>query len=194
MIGDDYLTNNNKTIENAVNIANQAHSGQQRKGSDTAYVLHVLEAGAITSSLLTQLSRVDPEVVAASILHDTLEDTELSIVSLQDNFSQRTVDLITVQSEDKSKSWKKRKQHTIDTLNKTKDIDVLIVHLADKLSNMRSISRDLDMIDDELWTRFNESRKSEHGWYYTSIGASMVGLENTNEYKEFKHLTDKVFG
>lgn len=69
------MINNDKSkvIERAVHTANKAHSGQTRKGSETEYVLHVLEAGNIAHSVLTQLFRVDNEVVAASILHDTLE-------------------------------------------------------------------------------------------------------------------------
>lgn len=182
-------------IEIAVNIANSAHSGQTRKGSEIAYIVHPMEAAAITSSILIQLDKYDENIVAAAVLHDTLEDTELTVADLRKYCSERTVDLVLVQSEDKSKSWKERKTHTIETLKKsTRDIDVLIVHLADKLSNMRSINRDFNIIGDELWTRFNQKEKSEHGWYYKSILENLVGLEDVAEYKEYELLTEKVFG
>ena len=182
-------------LETAVNIANKAHSGQTRKGSEIAYIIHPMEAAAIASSILTQLDMYDENIVAAAVLHDTLEDTELTVADLKEYCSQKTVDLVLVQSEDKSKSWKERKQHTIETLkNSTRDIDVLIVHLADKLSNMRSINRDFNIIGDELWDRFNQKEKSEHGWYYKSILENLVGLEDVEEYKEYKLLTEKVFG
>lgn len=182
-------------LETAVNIANKAHSGQTRKGSEIAYIIHPMEAAAIASSILIQLDMYDENIVAAAVLHDTLEDTELTVADLKEYCSQKTVDLVLVQSEDKSKSWKERKQHTIETLkNSTRDIDVLIVHLADKLSNMRSISRDVNIIGDELWNRFNQKMKSEQGWYYKSILENLVGLEDVEEYKEYKLLTEKVFG
>lgn len=182
-------------LETAVNIANKAHSGQTRKGSEIAYIIHPMEAAAIASSILIQLDMYDENIVAAAVLHDTLEDTELTVADLKEYCSQKTVDLVLVQSEDKSKSWKERKQHTIETLkNSTRDIDVLIVHLADKLSNMRSINRDFNIIGDELWDRFNQKEKSEHGWYYKSILENLVGLEDVEEYKEYKLLTEKVFG
>lgn len=182
-------------LETAVNIANKAHSGQTRKGSEIAYIIHPMEAAAIASSILTQLDMYDENIVAAAVLHDTLEDTELTVADLKEYCSQKTVDLVLVQSEDKSKSWKERKQHTIETLkNSTRDIDVLIVHLADKLSNMRSINRDVNIIGDELWDRFNQKMKSEQGWYYKSILENLVGLEDVEEYKEYKLLTEKVFG
>lgn len=182
-------------LETAVNIANKAHSGQTRKGSEIAYIIHPMEAAAIASSILIQLDMYDENIVAAAVLHDTLEDTELTVADLKEYCSQKTVDLVLVQSEDKSKSWKERKQHTIETLkNSTRDIDVLIVHLADKLSNMRSINRDVNIIGDELWNRFNQKMKSEQGWYYKSILENLVGLEDVEEYKEYKLLTEKVFG
>ena len=182
-------------LETAVNIANKAHSGQTRKGSEIAYIIHPMEAAAIASSILIQLDMYDENIVAAAVLHDTLEDTELTVADLKEYCSQKTVDLVLVQSEDKSKSWKERKQHTIETLkNSTRDIDVLIVHLADKLSNMRSINRDVNIIGDELWNRFNQKMKSEQGWYYKSILENLVGLEDVEEYKEYKFLTEKVFG
>lgn len=182
-------------LETAVNIANKAHSGQTRKGSEIAYIIHPMEAAAIASSILIQLDMYDENIVAAAVLHDTLEDTELTVADLKEYCSQKTVDLVLVQSEDKSKSWKERKQHTIETLkNSTRDIDVLIVHLADKLSNMRSINRDVNIIGDELWDRFNQKMKSEQGWYYKSILENLESLEDVEEYKEYKFLTEKVFG
>ena len=181
-------------IEKALNLANQAHSGQTRKGTDIAYIIHPIEAGVIASSILTQLSRYDEEVVSAAILHDTIEDTELTEEDLLAQFTERVVYLVTCQSENKINSWKQRKQATIDYLNNTQDIDVKIVHLADKLSNMRSIARDYDVLGDKLWERFNEKRKSEQGWYYSSLAESLDDLEGTGEHQEFKVLIDKVFG
>ena len=181
-------------IEKALNLANQAHSGQTRKGTDIPYILHPMESGVIANSILTQLARYDEEVISAAILHDVIEDTDVTEDCLLTKFNKKMVGLITVQSEDKSKSWKERKQATIDCLNNTQDIDVKIVHLADKLSNMRSIARDYAVLGDKLWERFKEKSKSEQGWYYESLAESLVGLENIREHQEFKRLIKEVFG
>lgn len=180
-------------IEQALEMANKAHSGQKRKSTDIAYIIHPMEAGAIASSILTQLGRYDEDVISAAILHDTIEDTEIVEEDLLTKFNKRITFLVTAQSEDKTKSWKERKQHTIDYLSKTEDTDVKIVHLADKLSNMRSIARDYKMIGDKLWDRFNESRITEQGWYYSSLADSLDDLKGTNEHKEFKTLIREVF-
>lgn len=180
-------------IEQAVNIANKAHSGQHRKGTNIDYIIHPLEAGAIASSILTQLGRYDEEVISASFLHDVIEDTKMTEADLLNNFSERIVFLVKEQSENKAHSWKQRKLHTINHLKEINDIDVKVVHLADKLSNMRSIYRDYKKIGDKLWERFNEKRKSEQGWYYKSLVESLVDLKGTDEYYEFQKLVDNIF-
>ena len=60
-------------INKAVNFAQKAHAGQYRKGTDVPYITHVLEAGTIAASLTD-----DENVIAAAILHDTIEDTAVS--------------------------------------------------------------------------------------------------------------------
>ena len=182
------------TIELATLVATNALKGQTRKGSSTAYIMHPMEASTLAHSLLAQVGRYDEDVIAACLLHDVLEDTELTEEELAQGFSERTIELVKVQSENKANSWKQRKQHTIDTLTHTKDIDVKLVHLADKLSNMRSIARDYESIGDKLWERFNENNIEQQKWYYKSIGENMSELEHTKEYQEYKRLVEEVFG
>lgn len=128
------------------------------------------------------------------MLHDVLEDTELTEEELAQGFPERTIELVKVQSENKANSWEQRKQATIDLLSTTDDLDVKLVHLADKLSNMRSIARDYESIGDKLWERFNENNVEQQKWYYKSIGESMSGLEHTKEHQEYKRLVEEVFG
>lgn len=182
------------TVELATLVATNAHKGQTRKGTNIAYILHPMEAGTLAHSMLSQVGRYDEDVIAACLLHDVLEDTELAEDELAKGFSSRTFELIKCQSENKANSWKQRKQHTIDLLNTTQDIDVKIVHLADKLSNMRSIAIDYKSIGDKLWERFNENNVEQQKWYYKSIGENMSGLEHTKEHQEYKRLVEEVFG
>lgn len=180
-------------VERAVSFANKAHQGQRRKSTNIAYILHPMEAGSVASSILSQFGRNDEEVISAAILHDVLEDTNVTEEQLLREFGERVTFLVKMQSEDKSKSWKERKTHTIEELKKCTDIDVKIVLLADKLSNMRSVARDYEILGEGLWSRFNEKRKSEHGWYYESLSENMRELENTREHIELKTLINEVF-
>ena len=88
---------------------------------------------------------------------------------------------------------RERKQHTISELQKTDDIDVKIVCLADKLSNIRSISRDYAVLGEKLWERFNAG-KSEQAWYYRVLAESLSSLSEYSVYREFVRLVEKVFG
>ena len=71
-------------FERAVIFAVNAHSGMTRKGSRTPYILHPLEAAVIASTLTE-----DEEVLAACVLHDTLEDTPVAAEELRGDFGER---------------------------------------------------------------------------------------------------------
>ena len=70
--------------------------------------------------------KIDEGVVAAAILHDTIEDAFVSYESLKEVFNENIADLVQCQSEDKSKKWLDRKQDTIEFLKANKSIDVEI--------------------------------------------------------------------
>lgn len=175
-------------INEAIIFATNAHGNQKRKGSNTPYILHPLEAGIIVSQI-----KYDENLIAAAILHDTVEDAGVSIEDIEKAFGRRVAELVAIESEDKSKTWRERKQHTIDHLRAEKDEDVKIVTLADKLSNIRAMDRDYLIIGDELWKRFNVKDKSEQKWYYEGLVEALEGLGGYEAYQEFKELVYKVF-
>ena len=175
-------------VDKAVEIARLAHKGQFRKGSKTPYILHPLEAGVISGSLSMKDNQVDEEVVAAALLHDVIEDTNMTYEDLSKDFSEKVLRLIRLQSEDKSRIWQERKEATIESLKNNEDIDFEIVTLSDKLSNLRSIYRDYQVLGNSLWNRFNVKDKEKHKWYYSSIGREIKQLKNTREYKEYEEL------
>ena len=67
------------------------------------------------------------ELLVAGLLHDTVEDTDVTIDDIRKAFGERVATLVGNHSEDKSKTWKERKQHTIDEL-KTADRDTKDVY------------------------------------------------------------------
>lgn len=180
-------TEEKRMIQEAVNFAERAHRGAVRKGSRIPYITHPLEAAVIAASITD-----DPEVIAAAVLHDVLEDTDVTREELELHFGSRVTGLVKEESEDKTKSWIERKSATIEHL-KTAPRDVKIIVLADKLSNLRCTARDYFLLGDQVWERFNEKRKELHAWYYDGVAAELKELSSYPEYKEYVRLCRLVF-
>ncbi|MBQ7937566.1 MAG: HD domain-containing protein [Oscillospiraceae bacterium] len=182
-------------IEKAMIFASKAHYGNFRKGTKIPYIVHPMEAGAIAASITD-----DENVIAAAILHDTLEDTSVTADEIRIEFGNEVLRLIESDSEDKrenlppEQTWKIRKQETIDYLRCKADIKEKIIALSDKLSNIRAIYRDYNKLGDELWNRFNQKDKNEHAWYYKSFIDTLSELKDTAAYEEYCELTIKIFG
>lgn len=68
-------------IERATAYASRAHAGKCRKGKDKPYILHPLEAMAVVKKLTD-----DEDVIAAAVLHDTVEDTAVTADCLEKEF------------------------------------------------------------------------------------------------------------
>ena len=154
--------NSEMLLHKAIEFAAVKHRNQLRKQSDTPYIVHPAEV-----MLFLTESGCDYDCIAAGILHDTLEDTETTYEELVAQFGVKIADLVASESEDKSKTWRERKQATVDRL-KTASVEVKMICLADKLSNLQSMVYDYAKIGDKLWSRFGADRDSI-AWYYRSI-------------------------
>ena len=190
-MGNQYL--DTSLLDKAIIFAVNAHANQERRAKQTPYVIPVLEAVAIAETLTK-----DQEILAAAALHDTVEDTDVTLKDIEREFGPRVrkyVDMETAfipKGQTEEESWRARKQFAIDSI-KNSDRDGQIVAIGDKLSNMRAIYRDYMDIGDELWNRFHEKRRSEHEWHYRGLAASFDKLTDTHAYKEFSTLVDLVF-
>lgn len=182
-----------KLLDKAITFATKVHEGQLRKGTEIPYILHPLEAAAIVGTMTT-----DDEIIAGAVLHDVVEDTDTTVEQIRGLFGDRVAELVASESEDKRENlsaqstWKIRKQETLNHL-KTASVDVKMITLGDKLSNMRAIHRDYISVGDELWDRFNQKDKNEHHWYYQSIADYLTELKNHQVYKEYCKLVRKTF-
>lgn len=147
----------------AIEFATCAHRGQFRKGTRLPYILHPLRVGQILIEAM-----VDLEIVLAGILHDTLEDTPTTRLQIADRFGERVARTVeSVTEPDKSQPWHVRKEHTIGALQHA-DGDTLLVACADKLDNVRSMTRGERRDGPEFWQRFRRPR-DEQAWYYREI-------------------------
>ena len=176
-------------IDKAIAFATKAHEGQFRKGTTRPFILHPLEVGEIVSAMTE-----DEEIIAAAILHDTIEDCEqVTAQSIAEQFGERVAEMVLQESEDKSKTWMERKSRTIEKLG-TAPMEIRMIGLADKLSNMRDIDRDYPQCGEDLWNRFRMKDKNVIGWYYKSIrDALKESMEATEAYAEYCALVEKNF-
>lgn len=177
-------------INRAIEFATKAHEGQYRKGTKRPYIVHPIEVCDIVSTMTS-----DEEIISAAVLHDTIEDCEdVTETILQQEFGTRVASMVAQESEDKSKSWEERKGATIEHL-RTAPIEVQMIGLADKLSNMRDIDRDYPAAGEHLWKRFRMQSKSAIGWYYKGIRESLKDrFQGVAAYEEYCRLVKKNFG
>ena len=166
------------------------HEGQFRKGTRRPYIVHPIEVADIVSTMTS-----DEEVICAAVLHDTIEDCSgITRDVLKLRFGGRVADMVAQESEDKSRSWEERKGATIRRL-KDAPVEVQMIGLADKLSNMRDIDRDYPVLGDELWRRFRMQSKSALAWYYKGIRDVLEeNFKGVEAYEEYCRLIEKNFG
>ena len=132
-------------IEDAFHYAKRMHEGQMRKTGDP-YIVHPLDVAKTLAEYQT-----DPTTIIAGLLHDTIEDTDATYEDIKDLFGEE-VALIT-EGVTKLKQFKfkglelqeeklaaQAKNHQRMLLAMSKDIRVIIVKLADRLNNIRTLS------------------------------------------------------
>ena len=116
-------------------FAADRHRDQRRKGSQAApYINHSL---AVAECLATA-GIEDPDVLAAALLHDTVEDTDTSLSELEDLFGPRVASIVAEVTDDKSLPKAERKRRQIASAP-TKSHEAKLVKLADKICNLRDL-------------------------------------------------------
>ena len=180
-------------LDRAIVFAVRAHAGTERRGKGFPYIVHPMEAVEIVATMTS-----DQKLLAAAVLHDTVEDTDTTIEQIQAEFGDRVASFVAAESDEPHQSrdgienWHARKQAAIDRLARASH-DAKIVALGDKLSNMRAIARDYAQQGDALWNLFHTNDPKEHEWHYRGLAESLRELKDTFAYKEFEQLINQVF-
>ncbi len=180
-------------LDRAIVFAVKAHAGTERRGKGFPYIVHPLEAMEIVSTITA-----DQELLAAAVLHDTVEDTEVTEEQIRKEFGDRVASIVASESDTfeegvkEEDSWHVRKQSAIERLASA-SMDAKIVALGDKLSNMRAIARDYSKVGDRLWDLFHVKDPKDHEWHYRGLADSLKELSGTGAYEEFISLIDEVF-
>ncbi|WP_010677893.1 HD domain-containing protein [Bacillus timonensis] len=175
-------------IEKAIIVASKAHDGQYRKLTNIPYITHPLGVGLMLIKI-----NVRAELVAAGILHDTVEDTDITLEDIKADFGDEIAELVDGCSEpNKSLPWEERKEHTVSFL-RTASEDIRTVVCADKLHNIRSIIRDYEVQGEQVWHRFSRGKVKQE-WYYRSVADSLGQASTVPLLEELKKEINRLFG
>ena len=180
-------------LDRAIIFAVRAHSGTERRGKGYPYIVHPLEAVEIVATMTK-----DQELLAAAALHDTVEDTDVTVEQIREEFGDRVAHLVASESDEmpagvsEQASWHSRKQAAIDRLSRA-GREAKMVALGDKLSNMLAIARDYAVEGDALWNLFHVKERADHEWHYRGLAEALKELDGTFAYQEFVKLIDQVF-
>ena len=132
--GDGY-----KLVEKAWKFAEAAHEGQIRKSGEP-YFTHP----CLVASILTDLM-IDPPTIAAGLLHDTVEDCEgITLDTIREKFGEEVADLVDGVTKLNRLDFANREEAQAESLRKmilamSRDIRVVLIKLADRLHNMRTL-------------------------------------------------------
>jgi len=176
----------------ALQYTAEVHEGHTKKGSDVAYLSHLLSVSALVME-----NDGDEDEAIAGLLHDSVEDRGDEYVSrfgakpptgrgalkydIEHLFGARVRDLVMHCTDDEylpegkpaqkgtAQEWKQRKKAYLEKLEKQADTGALRVSCADKLHNARAILVDYETLGDEVWDRFRAKSKSEQLWYYKGL-------------------------
>ena len=174
----------------ALSVCFNAHKDQVDK-TGLPYVFHPFH---LAEQMDDELSTV------CALLHDVVEDAGITMEEIGERFGARVMELVSAETENKREdlppedTWHVRKEETIERLKNTDDIDVLMLWIGDKLSNIRAIYRDFLVEGDAVWNKFHQSDIKIQAWYYRSIMRYTERLSNTVAWLEYKTLVEKIFG
>ena len=169
------------------------HADQWRKGTDIPYVAHLL---AVSSLVLEHGGSEDAAI--AGLLHDSVEDQggKTVLEQIASRFGSSVAAIVEACSdstETPKPPWKARKEGYIAHLAGVTR-ETLLVSLADKLHNARSILSDYRQIGEVLWERF-QGGKDGTLWYYNAL---LVAFEERDEHgrlvEQFRRVVMELRG
>ena len=157
--------------DDAFALARELHVHDLRKGTEIPYLSHLMAV----SALVLEFGGDEDQAIAA-LLHDAAEDHggEERLVRIGEQFGPRVREFVagcsdSLQPEGRAKEdWRTRKERYLARLE-SKDEDVLLVSLADKIHNARAIAADYRALGETLWERFAPRTRDDQLWYYRSL-------------------------
>ena len=133
-----YSVNDIIKIYKAYDLAKKLHDGQFRKSGEP-YIMHPLSVAIILSQF-----NADSDTICAGLLHDTLEDTNISKNELSELFNSTIADLVDGVTKIRRIHFQSKREQNLANMRKiitslTSDVRIIIIKLADRLHNMRTL-------------------------------------------------------
>jgi (p)ppGpp synthase/HD superfamily hydrolase len=154
----------------AAALANEAHGGGRRLGTQIPYVAHLM----IVAGLVLEDGGDETQAIAA-LLHDSVEDGGGPPMRkrIRAEFGSEVAAIVEACSDsldpEDARPWRERKATYLDHLPDVTDEATLRVALADKVHNARSIVRDWRAEGHVLWERFTNKTVDDQLWYYRAL-------------------------
>ncbi len=169
----------------ALEFAAEKHAGQRRKGTDNIpYINHPIR---VTSILARNVDNIASDVLVASLLHDTLEDTKTTYEEIQENFGKNVADWVLELTDDMNLPYNKRKQKQIEEAVNLSH-EARMIKIADKTSNIQDI-----LTTKLLWSRQRKRRYID--WAEQVINACGDVDENLEKlFREVVRQGREAFG
>ena len=120
-------------INKAIYFARKYHGDQKRKSGELYYT-HPLEVAYMISDY-----NLKTDVIVASILHDTVEDTEVSVEMIQGTFGERIAEMVDRLTRDRPDGTKLSVEDILNNSYQEKDREVLLIKLFDRLHNIQTL-------------------------------------------------------
>ncbi len=182
-----YKPDANEALLNKAYVYAMQKHGQQKRASGDPYISHPLEVAAI----LTEM-RLDESTIAVALLHDTIEDTSATRAEIDELFGEDIGALVEGLTKIKKLDLVSKKAKQAENLRKlllaiSDDVRVLLVKLADRLHNMRT----LDHMTSEKRARISEETMD----IYAPL-AGRMGMQDMREELEnlsFRHINPEAF-
>ncbi len=182
-----YKPDANEALLNKAYVYAMQKHGQQKRASGDPYISHPLEVAAILTDM-----RLDESTVAVALLHDTIEDTSATRAEIDELFGEDIGALVEGLTKIKKLDLVSKKAKQAENLRKlllaiSDDVRVLLVKLADRLHNMRT----LDHMSPEKRARISEETMD----IYAPL-AGRMGMQDMREELEnlsFRHINPEAF-
>lgn len=186
--GDNILS---EKVNQALKVAAFAHRGQTRKGNpDLPYIVHPVE----TAMYLLKAGEKS-ELIVAALLHDTLEDTDLTPEEIENKFGQEILYLVLKVSENLENrdetTWEKRKKQFIKKI-KPAEKNVKKIVTADKLSNVKSMLQEYNEKGNQIWNNFNRGYEKQKSHYF-ELKQALSTLQGYSLYDLFAEKVKILF-
>ena len=186
-----------EVISKAIDFASIAHEGQYRRIANPPPIPYIVHPLTIAINLIKH--NCSDEVVAAAILHDTIEDTKITYEQIEQNFGREVADLVSYVTElDKTHLWEERKGRYIEHL-KSAPLDAIFISCADKLDNIRSLKKSISRWGELAWLPYSRPRADQKQFFHSLVDVyeSRLSEDTTGNFKElfdmFKAEVEKVF-